>query len=248
MLIYIDIGEEWRPVYIDNAITTYSVSSYGRVMNTDTNKILAPRSHTSGYKQVSLYVDSKEYRFYIHRLVLMTFYPVEGYDELQVNHIDGVKDNNHLSNLEWCTNSENQIHAHRTGLKQDLYGDKKGKAKHTNAQILEMCDMMIHGVPSKVIRDKFNITDDDLLSDIRNKRRWSKVTKNYTFSSGVLYGENNPSCIYNDDDVHNICKCLERGISQIDIFNKYNGKYSKSLIWKIKNRKTRRNIVDSYKF
>ena len=51
----------------------------------------------------------------IHRLVAECFLPSWS-AELQVNHIDGNKANNRLENLEWCTDSENKIHAYKNGL------------------------------------------------------------------------------------------------------------------------------------
>lgn len=61
--------------------------------------------------------DGKRHRYSVHRLILENFKPVENMDKMQVNHIDGNKWNNKLSNLEWVTCSENNKHAHKIGLK-----------------------------------------------------------------------------------------------------------------------------------
>lgn len=76
---------------------------------------LKPNVNSRGYLCVSLWVDGKQKTHHLHRLIALHFVP--GYQEgLQVNHIDGNKLNNDLSNLEWCTASENMKHAYRNGL------------------------------------------------------------------------------------------------------------------------------------
>ena len=52
-------------------------------------------------------VEGKKRTFRVHRLVMMAFAPVDNMESLEVNHKDGNKRNNSLSNLEWCTSSEN---------------------------------------------------------------------------------------------------------------------------------------------
>ena len=61
----------------------------------------------SGYLYVTLYNNGKRKDYRVHRLILSTFNPREDMDKLQVNHKDEDKTNNHLSNLEWCTQKEN---------------------------------------------------------------------------------------------------------------------------------------------
>ena len=68
-----------------------------------------------GYLWVSLCKNGKSKTYSVHRLVAITF--IKNPNEFPaVNHIDGNKENNHVSNLEWCTNHENQMHASRNGL------------------------------------------------------------------------------------------------------------------------------------
>lgn len=98
----------WK-IVVDHA--NYSISDCGEVRNNRTNRMLIPVLTKNGYLRVGL--DGKLCR--IHRLVAEAFIDnPNGYT--QVNHIDGNKCNNHVNNLEWCTPSQNIIHALKTGL------------------------------------------------------------------------------------------------------------------------------------
>lgn len=68
------------------------------------------------YHQVSLWKHNVQYTFYIHRLVALAFIP-NPLNLPEVNHIDGNRTNNHVSNLEWVDSSGNSYHAVRTGLR-----------------------------------------------------------------------------------------------------------------------------------
>lgn len=60
-----------------------------------------------GYKEVLLSENGKTKSYLVHRLILSTFEPIENEENFDVNHKDGNKLNNNVSNLEWCTRSEN---------------------------------------------------------------------------------------------------------------------------------------------
>jgi len=91
----------------------YAVSEDGRVWSYKTDKWLKPATTSNGYKSVRLNNKTQN----LHRLVAEAFCDKpEGCN--QVNHIDGDKTNNHASNLEWVTMSENHKHAYFTGIRK----------------------------------------------------------------------------------------------------------------------------------
>ena len=77
---------------------------------------LTPNESIQGYQRLGLRTKGKRKWFNVHRLVAQTFIPNPD-NKPFVNHIDGNKSNNHVENLEWCNQSENMIHAFKTGLK-----------------------------------------------------------------------------------------------------------------------------------
>ena len=85
----------------------YSVSTEGRIRKNSDQKILTPSRKPSGYMQINLFTnDGRRKKEYVHRLMALTFLDNPNHFP-EVNHIDGVRDNNTLSNLEWITHAEN---------------------------------------------------------------------------------------------------------------------------------------------
>lgn len=87
---------------------------------------LQPIAQKNGYFAVGLWKNKTPYIRTIHRLVAEAFID-NPENKVCVNHIDGNKHNNHVSNLEWNTYSENNFHAFKTGLKKPTWLGKKGK-------------------------------------------------------------------------------------------------------------------------
>lgn len=112
--------EKWKPVigYEEN----YLVSSNGRIMNAKTGKIKVCPLSNNGYKRVELWKGDFGRKYLVHKLVAQAFIP--NYDNKPcINHKDHNRANNSVENLEWVTNSENQLHRYAGGRCESKGGE-----------------------------------------------------------------------------------------------------------------------------
>lgn len=98
----------------------YSVTEDGKIFSHNFHrehhkKEMKTKISNRGYNRIGLRNGNFQKFYSIHRLVAEAFIP-NPYGLSQVNHIDGNKNNNSISNLEWCTQSENILHAYKIGL------------------------------------------------------------------------------------------------------------------------------------
>lgn len=151
LLIYLikggeDMKELWKD--IKGYEGCYQVSNLGRIKSLDRmtnnqygeyfmkgrilkNSIIKDK----GYCRVSLNNGNGKISKRVHRLVAEAFIP-NPENKLEVNHKDGNKLNNCVSNLEWCTNKENIEHSIRTGLKKHCNGCSNSSSKFTEEDII----------------------------------------------------------------------------------------------------------------
>lgn len=127
--------EAWKAI---PGYESYAVSDQGRVMRiargngTRPGHILKPQRNGYGYRHVGLYREGSCKTITIHTLVMLAFVGPRP-EGMEVNHIDGDKTNNRLSNLEYVTPQENILHAVRV-LEKGI-GESAGRAKLTEAQV-----------------------------------------------------------------------------------------------------------------
>lgn len=168
----------------------YEVSTLGRIRSIDRitvgtdgrvaefkGKILSTKKvKNNRYERVTLSSNGKTKVHYVHKLVGIAFIP-NPLNKPQLNHIDGDTDNNKVSNLEWCTASENIQHAHDIGLASSpkLKGSKHGAAKLTEEKVYEIKKLLQLGIHThQQIADMYDISK-STIGGISSNRKWRHV-------------------------------------------------------------------------
>lgn len=139
----------------------YKISNFGNVISlhkkSNGNK-LKPINDL-GYLYVNLCNKGKRKKTAIHRLVGIYFLE-NTENKPEINHIDGNKSNNYFLNLEWCTSSENQIHAYSNNLQ------RKGNNKLTKEDKIFILNNKNFG--SSFLSKKFNVDSSTIRNVIKN--------------------------------------------------------------------------------
>lgn len=176
--------EEWRD--IQDFEGCYQVSNLGRVRSLDRTiytkdgksqnwkgRLLKQRVSNSGYNQVGFKKQAKTYMRDVHRLVAIAFIP--NLDSLrEVNHMNGIKHDNSVSNLEWVSSTQNNNHALDLGLMP--YGEKCSWSKLSDVQVLEIYNLANKKeLTHKQIAIRFNVSK-GTVSKIKLGTTGSRVT------------------------------------------------------------------------
>lgn len=170
-------AESWRDVVSYEGI--YSVSTCGLVrrdkqgLGATVGYILKSRLTRKGYSQVILSGKPLKKFSNVHFLVAGAFLGKRP-DGYQINHKDGVKTNNHLSNLEYVTPSQNTKHAYATGLMPSQQGEHNPGAKLTESDVIEIKRRLVNGELQKDIARLFGVTPTNITM-INTGRTWSHV-------------------------------------------------------------------------
>lgn len=160
----------------------YMIDELGNIWSPyNGGKFLSPSPTKKGYVRIVLQTSEGRKTFQLHRLVLETFNPIENCENLEVNHIDGDKNNNSLSNLEWCSGSFNVRHSIETGLKIPAKGTQIATNKLTEKEVLEICELLKNSNLSLSEIGKQYGVSKHCVFDIKRKKSWQWLTVNYTF-------------------------------------------------------------------
>lgn len=169
--------ENWR--WVPGYEHLYMVSDYGNVMSVNPRKGSQPfkplrlSSCGSGYQKVVLRKDGQSSNVMIHRIVASAFLPNPEHKD-EVNHKDGDKSNNSVSNLEWVTRSENQRHS------VDILGNRHVGTEHPvkiNAEIARRI-YRAEGSYSSIARE-YGIID-TMVRNIKTGKSWKRATCHLT--------------------------------------------------------------------
>lgn len=199
----------------------YLISNFGRVFDRALNKFMTFHFNKAynedgtndGYLvfKVAYYVDmytlaAKD--VYLHRAVMITFGGLHPfYRELEVNHKDGVKTHNYISNLEWCTPSWNMQHAYATGL-------NKGNRAIPDEKVHEICHRLMAGQTASQIEKEMGINHKTIY-EIKSGAVYEHITRLYDLP------EIRPTARPIDETIVNrICQLRASGMGVTEICNK----------------------------
>lgn len=169
-------GEEWRE---STLIRNLFVSSIGRVRR------FGVATHRRGWYEYYGTDDGRGYRctsnydwprklFKIHRLVATAFIPnPDGH--AMINHINAIKTDNRVENLEWCSHSHNIRHAFSMGIMGDQRGDRNGNSVLKPDQVIYIFKASHSGVPFASLAARFGVTP-GMIDHIHNRRNWCHIT------------------------------------------------------------------------
>jgi hypothetical protein len=173
--------EIWKD--IPNYEGKYQVSNLGRFKSfnktnklkeskgIDTSRILKLRKSKCGYLYTVISVDKKRKTIKPHRIVGDVFIE-NSLNKLCINHINGIKSDNRVENLEWVTHSENIIHAHKNGLKKGVRGEKSHLSKLTIKEVEKIRLIYSKGKLSQSkIGKLFNVSQGQIYR-IVSKQNW----------------------------------------------------------------------------
>ena len=150
----------------------YSINEDGHIYSVYTNKIMK-LTMNRGYLVVALSLNGIRKQHKHHRLIMQSFRPISNSNELVVNHINGVRSDNRLENLEWCSVDYNNQHAIENKL-------NRGKNKLTDEQVIEIKKKISELQPNTIrfisnkICDLYGVSPRTIESIVTNKR-WSHI-------------------------------------------------------------------------
>jgi hypothetical protein len=159
------ICEEWKNI---PEFEGYQASSLGKIRGIDRFKKgrsglrltrgqeLKQVLNKKGYPEVRLRKNGTHTRL-VHKLVASAFLvKSEGYT--QINHINGIKTDNSVVNLEWVTNSENQLHAYKLGLQPSRAGEGNSRATLTDEKVTILKELYNSGKTTKEVSELIGVS------------------------------------------------------------------------------------------
>jgi hypothetical protein len=177
--------EEWRDVPGFEGF--YMVSNFGNVKSLD-RMVVGPwrkglqrakgrpmklQKRKAGHLDVLIKKNGLQKRVWVHRLVATCFIPNPENLPI-VNHIDSNPANNHVLNLEWCTQKHNVRHCHASGRANTARGERSGASRLTERDILDIRAAYANGVTGVSLAKKYGIHG-NYIYDITSRKKWKHI-------------------------------------------------------------------------
>jgi hypothetical protein len=172
--------EIWKPI---PNFSRYEASNKGRLRSLNYKRsgktqVLKPAASNDGYLKTVLLNNEGVYKSWtVHLFVCLAFYGDKP-KGLEINHMDGVKTNNSINNLEYCTHQENVKHSFNMGLQKPKTGELNGMSKLTYENVKEIRIAKKNGGRywgRNELAIKFNVTAKHIQDIANNSKLWESV-------------------------------------------------------------------------
>lgn len=206
-------------------------------------KKMSPVMMSYGYWRIKIKIDSGESKsFLVHRLMALTFLGQPACPKMEVNHINGIKTDNRLSNLEWVTRSRNMKHAFELGLNCSK-GENNGRHVLSETQVLEIYNRLLDGERNKKLADEYGV-ERTTIHGIKNRTSWTELTKDLPPINIKRRRES-----LGGSTVHWVCEQLQKGLSVKEILSISNNRIlNEDHVRDIRRRKNFKYISCNYKW
>lgn len=213
--------EIWKPIH--NFEGWYEASNAGFIKRLKRGKgsrgehILKAHLDRNGYLQVELHKNGIGYHLHMSRLVAGAFLG-QCPDKLEVNHINGIKTDNRVENLEYVTRSQNQKHAYANRLHVAKQGDEHWKSKLTLPDVAEIRRLLKDSNLTMIEIATLYGVDDAVISQINTGRSWRQSADN---TDTPIRTGNNRNARLTPEQINEIRRLLDIGISQTAIAKQF---------------------------
>lgn len=209
----------------------YCITENGEIYSLRSKRFLNTQYSDGGYEVVTLRKDGKTHTLKIHRLLCLVFKFDTYFDGAIVNHKDGNKKNNSLNNLEWCTRSENVLHAYELGL-------VKNKPRQlTEDDVHLVCQFLEDGARIIDVSKEFDI-ERNIVYSIYNRTSYNHISYEYDFDKVPK------NVKLSTDKIISVCKLLQDRVPQTEVSRLTDVHLSS--VKMIKQRRVHKHISDSF--
>jgi hypothetical protein len=167
-------SEEWKDIVRYEGY--YQVSNLGKVKSLGNEfsrkeRLLKPSLQSKGYLTVVLQKNGIRNMVLVHRLVA-EYFVSNPLNKPQVNHINGVKTDNNIENLEWVYHRENLDHAIKNNL--TLKGEENRNSKLKDVDVVKIHSLLQKGITTKELSESYNVSY-STIDGIRTNRYWKHL-------------------------------------------------------------------------